>query len=640
MPSDSVNRTLVLSVVAVDLVGYSRKSVAEQMSLKDGFNQVLLQAIRDISVDDRIILDTGDGVAMGFLGDPEDALYVAMFMHDAINRDSAGSPSGSMDSNAIRIGVNLGPVKLATGAGGHPNIIGDGINVAERIMSFAEPGQLTASRAFYEVMSRMSDHYATLFQFAGARADKQVRVHDVYIVGKSAPAFRQAQRGVAERAATRANYASAGQYAFPPAVSQAPTTVAAVAHATSDTNPRQQMGFMAKTSSIESTAPVPKSQEPVASSAKPLESASRDGSAPSNDTLIDFLEDRNKVATTATLLVVIAVTLAALLVYRKMQVLVPDNAPASVATLTQPPSATSPPADDAKAVPAPVAIPTNTPVPISPSPTLVQQPATSKTEATDTRTLTAPKPDVKPTLPVPTIPSPAPAVAVTSPPPAKPSVPSPATIAPGAIPAKTVERAPPAGAAELPGAAALRDKSGDKSGDKAKDTRIEKPDKADKSDKMDRADKADKADKTGKADKGGIRDDIRKPRTTGERPAPGTVTPIVPSFQSPAEAPRPEIVAPTPVPTPTVAPPADTSIVAVLRNNPAFPVEAVRQGIASGFVRARITIDANGNVSDVAILESRPISAFGRETRATASKWRFNRGAAGRTQEFELSFKP
>ena len=86
MPSDAANRTMVLSVVAVDLVGYSRKSVAGQVSLKDHFNQQLLAAIQDIPVADRIILDTGDGVAMGFLGDPEDALYVAMFMHDAMNQ--------------------------------------------------------------------------------------------------------------------------------------------------------------------------------------------------------------------------------------------------------------------------------------------------------------------------------------------------------------------------------------------------------------------------------------------------------------------------------------------------------------------------------------------------------------------------
>jgi len=44
MPADSNNRTLVLSVVAVDLVGYSRKSVAEQMSLKETFNRVLLES--------------------------------------------------------------------------------------------------------------------------------------------------------------------------------------------------------------------------------------------------------------------------------------------------------------------------------------------------------------------------------------------------------------------------------------------------------------------------------------------------------------------------------------------------------------------------------------------------------------------
>ncbi len=193
MSAEPSSRTLVLSVVAVDLVGYSRESVADQMALKRNFNQVLLGAIANISASDRIILDTGDGVAMGFLGDPEDALYVAMYMHANVNRDRP----------AIRVGINLGPVKLATGVGGHPNIIGDGINVAERIMTFADPGQLTASRPFCEVMSSVSSQYKSIFQRIGVRTDKQVRDHDVYLVCISDGAFRLAERGVKERASQR-----------------------------------------------------------------------------------------------------------------------------------------------------------------------------------------------------------------------------------------------------------------------------------------------------------------------------------------------------------------------------------------------------------------------------------------------------
>lgn len=69
-------------------------------------------------------------------------------------------------------------------------------------------------------------------------------------------------------------------------------------------------------------------------------------------------------------------------------------------------------------------------------------------------------------------------------------------------------------------------------------------------------------------------------------------------------------------------------------------MEGIRQGITSGFVRARLTIDANGNVSNVNILEARPIVAFGRETRLTLKTWKFNPGVAGRTYDIELTFKP
>ena len=40
----------------------------------------------------------------------------------------------------VRLGVNLGPVRLVKDLNGQMNIIGDGINVAQRVMSFSRPG--------------------------------------------------------------------------------------------------------------------------------------------------------------------------------------------------------------------------------------------------------------------------------------------------------------------------------------------------------------------------------------------------------------------------------------------------------------------------------------------------------------------
>ncbi len=172
------NRTIICSVVFLDIVAYSKKPVMEQMSLKERFNAILAECLKDIPTGDRVILDTGDGAAIGFLSDPEDALFVAMAIRDALN----DSQVSDMPDLHVRLGINLGPVKILKDINNQMNLIGDGINVAQRIMSFAEPGQLLVSRSYYDIISCLSQEYAQLFHYKGARADKHVREHDIYAV--------------------------------------------------------------------------------------------------------------------------------------------------------------------------------------------------------------------------------------------------------------------------------------------------------------------------------------------------------------------------------------------------------------------------------------------------------------------------
>src|SRR3954467_7076419 len=131
--AESHNRTLICSVLFIDIVEYSRKPVVEQIELKDRFNALLSEALRGVAVNDRIILDTGDGAAISFIGDPEDALFVATSLRDAIE----GQIEVEGADLAVRMGVNLGPVRLVRDINGQPNIIGDGINVPQRVMNFA-----------------------------------------------------------------------------------------------------------------------------------------------------------------------------------------------------------------------------------------------------------------------------------------------------------------------------------------------------------------------------------------------------------------------------------------------------------------------------------------------------------------------
>ena len=178
------SRTLVCSIVFLDIVEYSTKPVAEQLLFKQAFNRLLSSALENVPARDRVVLDTGDGAAITFLGDPEDALFVAMSLRAAARAEATGAI-------AIRIGINLGPVRLVKDINGQMNIIGDGINVAQRVMSFSQSGQLLVSRSFYEVVSCLSLDYASLFSYVGARTDKHVREHEVYSVGVGTDAARR-----------------------------------------------------------------------------------------------------------------------------------------------------------------------------------------------------------------------------------------------------------------------------------------------------------------------------------------------------------------------------------------------------------------------------------------------------------------
>jgi len=176
---DSAGRTLVCSVLFLDIADYSQKPVAEQLQLKQAFNQALGVALEHVVPRDRIILDTGDGAAITFMGDPEDALFASMAMRDLATHVP------------VRLGVNLGPVRLVKDLNGQMNIIGDGINVAQRVMSFSRPGQLLVSRSFYEVVSCLSRDYVSLFRHEGSRTDKHVRAHEVYAVVGATPQPRR-----------------------------------------------------------------------------------------------------------------------------------------------------------------------------------------------------------------------------------------------------------------------------------------------------------------------------------------------------------------------------------------------------------------------------------------------------------------
>jgi protein TonB len=71
---------------------------------------------------------------------------------------------------------------------------------------------------------------------------------------------------------------------------------------------------------------------------------------------------------------------------------------------------------------------------------------------------------------------------------------------------------------------------------------------------------------------------------------------------------------------------------------PDFPREAAQKGISTGVVKAKLTIEADGKVSDVEIVEAEPKRVFDRAVKQALMEWKFEPGEKA-THEVKLVFK-
>ncbi len=187
-------RTLVASFLFTDLVGFSIGSAAEQTAAKATLSAIIRSNIAALRETDYRIRDTGDGALIAFVTDPEHALYMALSIAQDFGRAAAAA---GFPSNSLRTGLHLGAVKEVIDVEARPNFIGDGINAAKRIMDFAAPGQITASRAFFDAVAGLDSAFGALFKHVGAPDDKHGRAHELYTVEQSATVLERLKQELA-----------------------------------------------------------------------------------------------------------------------------------------------------------------------------------------------------------------------------------------------------------------------------------------------------------------------------------------------------------------------------------------------------------------------------------------------------------
>lgn len=173
--SEAMRKNVLGTIMFMDLVSYSTYSMDQQVVIKALFNELISKAIGGVKESSRIVLDTGDGAAICFLGDPEEALQSALLMRDLLVQKYGQKLS-------MRVGLHLGPIRMMLDINNRVNVVGDGINVAQRVMDFSKANQIVVSRAYYDVISQISDNAASLFSYLGPRSDKHQRSHEIYAV--------------------------------------------------------------------------------------------------------------------------------------------------------------------------------------------------------------------------------------------------------------------------------------------------------------------------------------------------------------------------------------------------------------------------------------------------------------------------
>ncbi len=575
-------RTFICSVVFVDLVEFSRKSNAEQVLVKETCNALAAEALEPISPDDRIVIDTGDGFAITFLGDPEDALLVGLKLRDgiedAMSNHSIGIGRGTANGH-VRIGINLGPVKLGTNFNGHVNIVGDGINVAERIMGFALPGQMLVSRSFHDMVSRLAEEYGALLTFDGTRTDNNARVHALYVAGKGDAALKVAEARAVKR---RASATTTTRVISPPAAEAATTAPAAVRPFTADSPPPH-------------LAPLAAGNRTAANGA---------GS---------WLHDRRKVGSVAVLLLLAAGIQSALLVQKWRA----SSPPAAVATTT--PTLATPPA-------------------------MTEAPA--KTEAPSTNpALPVPAPVASNPAAAPATPSVSPAAPPKAPPKSGP-VPAPAPEPAAKMlesPAKSAARAasPTISPATVPPVAPVPTKTAPRAASPASGpttTSVTPVPSKNPPPQLNRPVNPERKAETARDERPPAK---RQAAPQGlQLPAPTIAAPAATGSKAPAASTPPVDATALPAaPPPRPAAPAPAAIVKRSGAIPEFPREAAREGLTRGSVIAKVFIDSAGNVKDIQIVESRPSRVFDRAVRRALMEWKFNPGADNRVYEADIDFK-
>jgi class 3 adenylate cyclase len=184
MTSPPVKRKLA-AILAADAVGYSRAMAADE----EGTVKILAahRAVIDGIIqfhEGRIVNTAGDSVLAEFAS-PTQAVRCAVEIQDALKTRNDSLPEDRRMQ--FRIGVNLGDVMVKG-----DDLLGDGVNVAARLESIAEPGGIYVASSVYEqIAGKLDLGFSDLGEQSLKNIDRPVRAYRVDRDKRATPPARK-----------------------------------------------------------------------------------------------------------------------------------------------------------------------------------------------------------------------------------------------------------------------------------------------------------------------------------------------------------------------------------------------------------------------------------------------------------------
>jgi CHASE2 domain-containing sensor protein/class 3 adenylate cyclase len=145
-PDPNTLKSEIVTVLFVDIVGYSTQTIEQQARMLSFLQRTVksTKSFQQAEADGELItIPAGDGMALAFTRNPPMSVNCALQVAAAIRSNPVIE---------LRMGIHTGPVARHADINHNTNIVGGGINMAQRVMDCGDAGHILISRAAKEVL--------------------------------------------------------------------------------------------------------------------------------------------------------------------------------------------------------------------------------------------------------------------------------------------------------------------------------------------------------------------------------------------------------------------------------------------------------------------------------------------------------